>query len=183
MVKDEVAGWGAASADTTTDQAFLLTLNMYRVPTDDMSNRELLTEGHAVCASFRAARHVLCRGGSATDAHAPELGRRRRCPLRRRGDGRVVSRPWTIWGRRRDDRFTTVVYIVTAGKPPKDRRAGLRGLPRRSVRPWKLSSCHGPHQPICTGDLSNRARELLLPWSSAQRQARALTGKAQAQEP
>ena len=56
-------GVGAASADTTTDQAFLLTLNMYRVPTDDMSNRELLTEGHAVCAYLRQPDTFFAEAG------------------------------------------------------------------------------------------------------------------------
>jgi hypothetical protein len=56
-------GVGAASADTTTDQAFLLTLNMYRVPTDDMSNRELLTEGQAVCAYLKQPDTFFAEAG------------------------------------------------------------------------------------------------------------------------
>jgi Protein of unknown function (DUF732) len=60
-----LSGLGAApaQADTTTDQAFLLTLKMYRVPTDDMSNRELLAEGQAVCAYLQQPHTFFAEAG------------------------------------------------------------------------------------------------------------------------
>jgi hypothetical protein len=83
-----------AHADTSSDQAFLLGLKLFHVPTDGMSNNELLNEGHAVCVFLQQPHTFFAEvglqlmkmhpdwtvadaghfAGSATGAWCPSLG-------------------------------------------------------------------------------------------------------------